>query len=336
MSKCRRAQIELGHGLRVTDAVLCLGREGIPVTRRGAAGARRAVLWGMLIALIAITGGARAAQALSACSAADIIAQDPGCPAGTGPCSITKRFTLADGCDLNFGSRALTITANTQGAVLSAPSVAIRIEAGSLIIAPGGLIDGRGPAATGAESLGGTISIRTTGSVTLQKTSAGTGRIDVSATAAAGAIVISAGGTVAITGSLIADRLNDNFPEGDGGTIDITAGADIIAQTGSLLSTFSGFEAPSGGEQGIDLAATGKILLSGTIDIRGSNGGTLDAKSGDAISVGTVTGNATGDSGVGASITIEAGTSLQVTGQITANGSTSPTFSGGGGVEWSH
>ena len=51
------------------------------------------------------------AEALVACTVAEISAQDPGCPSGSGPCSITKFFSDADGCVLDFGARAVTVSA---------------------------------------------------------------------------------------------------------------------------------------------------------------------------------------------------------------------------------
>ncbi len=300
--------------------------------RRRATDSRRPVVWHVLIALLAVLAGGRAALALTACSAADIVAQDPGCPVGAGACSITKRFTLAQGCDLDFGARAVTITANASGAVLSAPGAQIAIEAGSLVIAPGGFIDGRGADSTPPGNQGAVIVITTTGSVTLQKTAAaGQGRIDVSATDQAGSIEIDAGGDMTIVGSLNADRFDTNSPAVDGGLIQLSSGGDLVAQSTSLISALGGDQSNGGGE--VDLTATGKILLGGTIDIRGSDGGTLSAQSGDTISVGIVMGNGTGDGGYGGTITIEAGTSIQVTDQITASGAISPTFSGGGGAD---
>src|SRR2546428_10048619 len=84
---------------------------------------------------------ARAAPALVACTAADVSAQDGGCPSGSGACSITKVFSVSDGCVLDFGGRAVTILANGQFDV--APGTAT-FNAGSLTLVPGGLIEGRG------------------------------------------------------------------------------------------------------------------------------------------------------------------------------------------------
>src|SRR5512143_167203 len=85
--------------------------------------------------LILTLGTAQTASALTACTAAQIIAQDSGCPSGTGPCSITKTFTVPSGCMLDFGSRAVTLTAN---GTLDIDSGIVQLLAGSLTIAPGG------------------------------------------------------------------------------------------------------------------------------------------------------------------------------------------------------
>jgi len=62
-------------------------------------------------ALFLAVGSARPAQALTACTAADITAQDAGCPA-SGACSITHSFTVGASCVLDFTGRAVTVSAS--------------------------------------------------------------------------------------------------------------------------------------------------------------------------------------------------------------------------------
>jgi hypothetical protein len=319
---------ERGSGVRAWPG-RPVSADGPTAAMRGVRGATRsAVVWCALAALLAVAGGARPVRALTACSAAEVIAQDPGCPAGTGPCTITKQFTVGALCVLDFGTRAVTIAANANGAVITAPAAQLTIMAGNLVIAPGGRINGRVTETVVGQ--GSTVDIEATGAVTLQKSIAGVGAIDVSATVVGGTIIINAGGTVTIAGSLNADRLSTDFPGADGGSIQISAGGDLIAQAGSLMSALGGSLSPNGGGD-VNLDADGQIQLSGTIDVRGSVGGTMEATSGTLLSVGAVTANGTGDGGDGGTITLESGTSLQVTDQITANGAISPTASGGGG-----
>src|SRR5437870_11132781 len=107
-------------------------------------GLPRAIRAAVLAAGVVLTtlATARAAAALVACSAADVAAQDGGCPtSATVPCNITKIFTVAGGCVLDFGGRDVTILASGQFDV--APGE-ITIRARNLTLAPGGLIEGRG------------------------------------------------------------------------------------------------------------------------------------------------------------------------------------------------
>jgi len=112
-----------------------LGPKGGPMRRL------RATSLALLGLLAASAGLAQNALALTACTAAQISSQDPGCPSGTGPCTVTRDFTVTDGCILDFGTRAVTIGAT--GKLRTAPG-AVTIRAGSLTVAPRGFIDARG------------------------------------------------------------------------------------------------------------------------------------------------------------------------------------------------
>src|SRR5262245_28852668 len=84
-------------------------------------------------------GSVRPAYALTAWPAAQITAQDPGCPA-SGPCSITQSFTVGDSCVLDFTGRAVTVSAS---GVLDVGPDRATLNAGSLTVAPGGQIIGQ-------------------------------------------------------------------------------------------------------------------------------------------------------------------------------------------------
>src|SRR6266404_1482548 len=89
---------------------------------------------GLASALMAV-GESRLAHALTACTAPDIVAQDPGCPIGDGPCTITQTFDVGDGCEIDFGQRTLTIDIK-HGLNIGPHEVILR--AGSLTITPDG------------------------------------------------------------------------------------------------------------------------------------------------------------------------------------------------------
>src|SRR3990172_6206113 len=84
---------------------------------------------------------ARGTYGLSACTAASISSQDPGCPVGAGPCTITKNFDVPTGCTLDFGSRAVTIASSGE---LDIAAGTVTVRAGTFTVGPGGFVDGRG------------------------------------------------------------------------------------------------------------------------------------------------------------------------------------------------
>src|SRR5262249_43815369 len=121
-------------------------------------GATLAVLAAFLINL----GLARGAWALSACTAAQISSQESACPSGTGPCTISHTFDVGDGCILDFGARAVTLTGK-----LLIGFGSVTFKSGSLMIPIGGRIDGVGDAAA-PNDVGGKILVMTSGAVTIQ------------------------------------------------------------------------------------------------------------------------------------------------------------------------
>src|SRR4029453_13283670 len=84
-------------------------------------------------ALFLAIGSVRPAHALTACTAAQITAQDAGCPA-SGPCSITQSFTVGDSCVLDFTGREVTVPAS--GVLPAGPARRTR-NGGSPPVPPG-------------------------------------------------------------------------------------------------------------------------------------------------------------------------------------------------------
>ncbi len=265
----------------------------------------------------------RAAAALTACVAADIVAQDPKCPPD-GDCRISKTFVIGDKCVLDFDARDVFVDAN---GTLDFNSGSITIKAGSLTILPGGIIDGRGNGVAPATTSGGQLSIQTSGPVNLQlqRLTMTRGRIDVSGNLQGGSIEILAGGTVTIAGRINADQLTS---AGSGGDITIRAGGDIVSLANSILSCSGGIDGFGGGD--VDFGATGKIDLGDTIDVSGRDGGSLILTARDLVNVRQIIANGTGDGGAGGIVTITAGTSVQVLDTIAVQGGASNDPSGAG------
>jgi hypothetical protein len=272
----------------------------------------------MLGALAMTAGFAREVLALTACTSADIIAQDPMCPSGTGPCTIAKTFTIANGCVLDFGTRAVAVKGT-----LDVGSRNMTLKAGSLTVASGGKMLGLGNSAPPGDH-GGMIVIQTTGAVLVDKAAAN-GVIDVSGDTLAGAVLIQAGGSVTLKGRLLAQNSTSS---GGGGTITIRAGGDFISFAASdLLAGGS----PVNVAGAIDIVAGGRVDLGEKVDLVGGDGGVLDVEAGADAVTRTIDADATGDAGSGGCIGIAAGTGLQLLGLITANGAGGTFMSGGCG-----
>ena len=285
--------------------------------------AMRRAAWLLAAVLLGGITATRSAQALTACTAADIVAQDPGCPA-SGTCTITKAFTVTDGCTLDFDSRNLVITGK-----LDVGPGTMTIHAGSLTVSPGGSLFGQGTGSTTPSSVGGMITIEVIGAFNVQKSGTLTGIIDVSGRMLAGTISVDAGDVITIAGRLDASQLT-NVSAGTGGTVRLNSCADIVATSTSQILATGGYLSDGGGE--VDLCADGKIDMEGTIDVSGSCGGDICVTSGADFKIAGASINAVvkSDGGSGGSIDACAGTSIQVLNQIDLSGSNSLTGSGGG------
>lgn len=303
-------------------------------------------LWSLaaLAVLAPAALGGRSAYALVACTSADIVSQDPGCPNSAAPCRITKAFTVSDGCIFDFGSRDVTIANN--GGKLDVGSGATTLLAANLTIEP---------SSTSGRVLGRSISVVVAGSITIG------GLIDVGSgnmTLLAGSLTVAPGGTLEGIGSASSPPGNaggtilirtagdvtiqksgfqtgkmDVSAKGTGGQIAIEAsGAVTIAGTlnagqvtnaangggGSIRITTCG--AISGPQTGalvastgylspalgdIDLYAGGNIDFRGQIDVGGANGGSVRLQAETSVTLGTVNGNADTKSDAGSGGEVE-------------------------------
>jgi cysteine-rich repeat protein len=257
---------------------------------------------------------ARDARALSACNAAQIVSQDPGCPSGPpATCTITKTFVIGNGCTLDFGSRAVVISGS---GTLATGSSVVTLKAASLTLAPGSWIDGRGNGAAPL-NVGGTIVIQTTGAVDVQRSGTSAGRIDVSADMSAGTMEIDAGGSITVSGRVLASNLS---VAGAGGLLTFVAGGAVTFTAQSDVQAAGGSQSAGGG---ISVTSTGsRVEISSDLDVSGGGGGTVSVDAHDDVVLAQVSGNANGDAGSGASISVRAGTTVQLTDSISAKGST--------------
>ncbi len=261
-------------------------------------------------AALVLGGFAPPGKAEAVCTAADVVAAAPGCPNNDSACLINSAIDVGDGCVLDFGSRAVSLSQK-----LTIGSGAVTINAGSFTILSGtggnGLIDGIGSQATSPGNRGGKITINTTGDFETKGTLKA---IDVSANDSAGQINIDAGGSVTLTGRILA--MNRTILA-SGGAISIRADGDVIATSDSDVDASGGFEG-DGGE--VSISAGGMADLQTEIVVKGYYGGYVDVFAEGAVIVHDINATGIGDAGDGGDIEIEAGTSMQFRGEVRADG----------------
>ncbi len=261
---------------------------------------------------------AREASAVVACTAADVIAQDAGCPPGSGPCSITADVDVGDGCVLDFGARPVTVRAT-----IDVGPGAVTLRAGSLTVAPGGRLLGIGDRGSPPRDRGGRLTIATAGGVDVQAAGSTPARIDVSATNAPGRVVVEAGGSVTIAGQVRANRLTESA---SGGEVEIRAVGDVVVAAGAQLAMIGG----TGGNGGVlRLAATRDVRLAAPVDVHGGEGGELVVAAGGTVRLADVDAGANGDAGFGGTLEIT-GARVELLGVIDMRGSTAIDGSSGG------
>jgi cysteine-rich repeat protein len=281
-------------------------------------------------ALFLAIGSVRPAHALTACTAAQITAQDPGCPA-SGACSITQSFTVGGSCVLDFTGRAVTVSAS---GVLDVGPNRATLNAGSLTVAPGGRIIGQEhcapPVPAPCPQPNPSWTINSGGPVDVQKSGSTVGLISIGTDWLDATITITAAGSVTISGAV---QTSDTTNNANGGHVSITSsGGDIITNTGSTLAAQGGANFAGGGF--VSLSAAGRISVAQSVDV---SGGQLDAGEVDATTLqqDVVLNGVVGDSsqyGFGAAVFVTAATSVQLLGAMTLRGG-SPGGGGGGIVQ---
>ncbi len=209
--------------------------------------------------LLAALGGSGTAHALDACSST-ICSGDP--------CTIPGTYQFVNPCDLNFGTRTVTVTGKLASGVTAG---SLSIEAGALVV--------QGE----VQALEGNLQVQVSGDLKTQIGGGGAGRIDVHQGGSANLV---AGGDVVLNGSEISADGNTNDFAGD-----VTIQANNIIVGGSTVHANGG----SGGDGGtITLLANGDVTISSLVSAVGNGGGTsggiIDVEAGPS---GTVTINDT-------------------------------------------
>jgi len=230
---------------------------------------------------------------------------DPNAYCTGDPCVISGDIEVADGSDVDFEDRVVTVTG-----ILSVQDGSMTIRAAELNVVDQGQLNGSRGAG------GGSFEILTTGDI----------RIDGERPNGAVRLVGEDGGFLTLEsdfGSILGDGdiiVNSTTALGDAGVLDLSAGANINL-TG-LIEGVSGLEA-FGGE--LDASAEGDISLTGGINFTGGEdgGGAIFIVGFGSLTLGAVTLDGRSEFGDGGSIDAAADGSIELLGAIQARGSNS-------------
>lgn len=279
----------------------------------------RTPLLTVLVVSTSIVGAATAARATPACTAAQIVAAEAGCPAvpATADCVIAGDYELSqNNCILDFGNRSVFINATS---IINAFSFTVTIRAANLTIREGGEIRGLG---TGNQ-IGATIIVETTGNLVIERIA----DINVTTNDIAGEIRILAGGAVNLIGRLRADG---NTLNGIGGIIHIEAGGNVTVASTGVLSAKNGADAFAGGT--IELFVDGNVDSSGLIEVGGGEGGIVFIQAdGTVIVRHDVSADGVGNGGDGGEIQLIGSLGVEVRGRLLLRGGDGSGLSGFGG-----
>jgi hypothetical protein len=189
-------------------------------------------------------------------------------------CEIKQSYTIDDECQLNFGTKAVTIqgTSTLQSAVgndytIMAGSLTVRgkvlARGGSLVLFATGNIDTLGTQGKLDVSQQGSLVVWALGTINLQGS-------DVTADGT----TAGAGGTIVLlsNGMTVASPVHANGNGGKGGSITLTTGAGNIAVSGPVSADASTSATPKRGGT-ITLDAKGTVTTSNNLTVNGTNDG---------------------------------------------------------------
>lgn len=238
---------------------------------------------------------------------------------GGSSCSINASVTVRAGCDLNFGTKNVTIA---TGVTLQDPDdgSGFSIEAASLTV--NGILKARG----------GNLSITTTGAFTTVLSGTNGGTIDVQGN---GSVTVQAGGECKLNGKTV--NASGLVVPTDGGFISITCTAVTGSSTINAIGNGNSVDWGDGGF--IFVTATDdKVVLTGTIDASGdgsgSFGGIIELNAAAALTTGATISAKGTLAGIGGDIWLSAVGPATIYGGLVVSATSQSSFPGDGGTIW--
>jgi cysteine-rich repeat protein len=227
---------------------------------------------------------------------------DDLCSPAADPCVVDTTLTLSPGSDIDLGGRALHFGGSAR---VTVGAGTVTISAGPVRLLPDARI-------TGSSGIGGSnLEVRSTGAISMDATS----RIDLSAEAIAGGLLLQAASGITVAGDVLSIGRDD---EADGGFVLLDGGAGDVVITGSLSVKGGGL---SGGGS-IFVMADGDVDLAQIVNVSGGDfgGGDLDITTGGNVIVRKdVLADGGGFSGDGGSLSIDARGNATILGSVQAD-----------------
>jgi cysteine-rich repeat protein len=228
---------------------------------------------------------------------------DDICASAANPCVVTSMVPVSDGSVLDFGARDLSLKKRGK---LNVGAGSMTIKAHNLTLEDGSFLQAianSGPA--------GSISVETSGDITLQQGSV----VDASGTPG-GDVSLEAAGAVLIVGDLMANGTSG----GDGGSVLATGATVTIPSSGDVMASGDG----DGGGGDVELDSISSLSVVGTVDGSGGagGGGSLRlATDGGSIAIsGQLRFQSVGGGGDGGSVSIDGAGAVTLGGQLNLGG----------------
>lgn len=181
------------------------------------------------------------------------------CPPDADPCVVASTVVVPNGSTIDLGTRDLVV--RSTGRIVVEGKQGAVLLAGSFRMDPGAQIEARGDRREGE----GSFVVQTSRSIIIASQGSRVARIDVSGGRIGGVLLLSAGGSIRVDGSL---RATGETRDGLGGGIFLEADGSIDISGAGLVAT--GGNRGSGGDVDVQSYTDG-VTLDAPVDVSGGD-----------------------------------------------------------------
>ena len=240
------------------------------------------------------------------------------CASGENPCVFDgSPINVAVNTTLDFGTRTLIIDNGREITVTG--GVQLTIQAGSIVMRPGGHIH------NAATATGANVSLAAANDIIMEKTLGSLSKIEVPGAQVGGSVQFTAGRNIVVDGEI---RANGTTADAEGGLVDMDAGGNVTL--GGIIN-LTGGSVGSGGE--IIVGSDGPIVVNGPINAFGGfDGGTIDLSTNASLStIATMDVRGTAGGSLAGNVILTVVGSITIGGKVVATGAGSLAEGGGSG-----